>query len=510
MTMRTGTVVWQLAVGFLVAAGAVLADEGVKSQTVSEGVVSAPVAEVWKVFTTNEGFKALGVAKADIDFRVGGLMRTHYDPNGTIGDPNTIENQILSYEPQRMLSIKIAKSPEGFPYKNAIPGTWSVIYLDPIDANRTRVRIVGMGYTADEESQKMRAFFDQGNAHVLKTLQSRIGKSEKPDDTAAVEKIIHSLVGEWRFENKNPAGADFKGHMMAKEIMGGAFVMADTELGIGGKMSPHGHAIFGRDPIGGGMRAWDFGEKGAVSSASVNLVNGNHLTYQWTQQRAGGPPTEYFIDETLEGPDALRFEAFALNDSDKRGERPSHEPMVNVLWKRVTESSSGTANAASESGDPKFSGDRFINGKRIENEVTVAAPIDKVWQAWTTTEGVKTFFSENAKVDLRVGGPYEIYFRKDAPEGSRGSEGCEVLSFLPKEMLSFSWNAPPENPEIRKQRTVVVVQLTDLGSHGTKVKLTQNGFGEGSEWDTVRGHFEKAWPMVLKSLKESVEGTAQH
>lgn len=509
---------WQAAVIGMFAAVAAVAEENNTTQTVQEAVINAPVSEIWKAFTTNDGYKAFGVAKADIDFRVGGKMRTHYDPQGTIGDPNTIENIILSFEPERMLSMKVVKAPENFPFKTAINNMWTVIHLDPIDGGHARVRVVGMGFTPEDESQKMRAFFDKGNAQVLKILQSRLGRGDSQDDAAATEKAIHSLAGEWAFASKGPDGGEFRGHMVARVMMGRSFVLAESELGDANKLSPHGHGIFGRDPNGGGMRVWDFGEQGAISSAPVTLVGGNHLNYQWVQQRAGGPAKEYFIDETLESADALRFELFDLRDSDKRGERPQHDPMVNVLWKRVgaaqsaanPASNGGAAKAASNGNDDlRFTGERFVTGKRIEREVTVAAPVEKIWRAWTTTEGVTSFFSEGAKVDLRVGGPYEIYFRKDAPEGSRGSEGCEVLSFLPKEMLSFSWNAPPENPEIRKQRTIVVVQLTDLGERGTKVKLTQNGFGEGSEWDTVRGHFEKAWPMVLKSLKETLEGTTQ-
>ena len=48
------------------------------------------------------------MAHADVDLKVGGKMLTHYDPKGRIGDPDTIENTILSFEPKRMLSIKVA------------------------------------------------------------------------------------------------------------------------------------------------------------------------------------------------------------------------------------------------------------------------------------------------------------------------------------------------------------------------------------------------------------------
>ncbi len=113
------------------------------------------------------------VAHSEIDLRVGGLMRTHYDPKGEIGDAQTIENRILSFEPGRMLSIQVSKAPLGFPFPDAIKAMWTVIYLTPEAGAQTRVRIVGLGFGDDPDSQKMRQYFDRGNAYTLRKLQER-------------------------------------------------------------------------------------------------------------------------------------------------------------------------------------------------------------------------------------------------------------------------------------------------------------------------------------------------
>ena len=62
---------------------------------------------------------------------------------GVIGDKNTIINQILAFEPQRMLSIRNTKAPEGFPHAELFNKTWSVIYFDAVDDLREKgARIV--------------------------------------------------------------------------------------------------------------------------------------------------------------------------------------------------------------------------------------------------------------------------------------------------------------------------------------------------------------------------------
>ncbi|MBI4481332.1 MAG: SRPBCC domain-containing protein [Acidobacteria bacterium] len=141
------------------------------SPIVSEGVVEASVEAVWTAWTANDALRAWLAPHAEIDLRLGGLMRTNYNPQGALGDAQTIENTILSFEPGRMISIRVAKFPDGFPFPNAVGEMWTAIYFETAGQGRTRVRIGGLGFRADEESQRMRAFFDRGNAATLRHLQ---------------------------------------------------------------------------------------------------------------------------------------------------------------------------------------------------------------------------------------------------------------------------------------------------------------------------------------------------
>jgi uncharacterized protein YndB with AHSA1/START domain len=142
--------------------------------------VAAPLDDVWTAFTTKEGLESWMVAHSEIDLKIGGQMRTHYDPKGTIGDAKTIENTIICYDPKRMLASKVSKPPEGFPFPHAVKNMWTVIYFEANSPTTTRVRSVGLGFGDDEESKKMRAFFDRGNAFTLKKLQEKFA-SKKSD-----------------------------------------------------------------------------------------------------------------------------------------------------------------------------------------------------------------------------------------------------------------------------------------------------------------------------------------
>jgi len=140
-----------------------------------------------------------------------------------------------------------------------------------------------------------------------------------------------------------------------------------------------------------------------------------------------------------------------------------------------------------------------LTDRTIERETVMALPRAEAWARWTTHAGLLTFFGADNRVELRQGGPYEIYFLMDQPYGLRGSEGCTILSYLPEHMLSFTWNAPPDQPFVRDNpyKTFVVLNFDDAEG-GTRVRLTHLGWPAGDAWDTAFAYFENAWTRVMQ------------
>lgn len=148
----------------------------------------------------------------------------------------------------------------------------------------------------------------------------------------------------------------------------------------------------------------------------------------------------------------------------------------------------------------------------IDVKGVIPATRAEVWRALTTNEGVREYLTPATNIELRLGGPMEIYFAPDGPEGERGSEGCVFLSYIPYEMVSFTWNAPPHLKHAREHRTWVVVRMSEH-EDGTHVHLLHLGWDEmkqqfpehADEWDQTRGYFERAWPAVLGAMKMRFE-----
>ena len=132
--------------------------------------------------------------------------------------------------------------------------------------------------------------------------------------------------------------------------------------------------------------------------------------------------------------------------------------------------------------------DRILRG-----EVVVQAPVAEVWKAWTTPEGIATFFAPVGRVDLRVEGTYDIWFNPDGRPGERGAEGMRILDVDPMARFAFTWDAPPSIPTIRGKRTMVVIDFEPVGEGVTRVRLTHLGWGEGEDWDRAYEYFDRAW-----------------
>jgi uncharacterized protein YndB with AHSA1/START domain len=143
--------------------------------------------------------------------------------------------------------------------------------------------------------------------------------------------------------------------------------------------------------------------------------------------------------------------------------------------------------------------------RSIDKDIVVAASVDEVWSAWTTREGIVTFFAPDAVVDARVGGAFHIHINPLAPAGQKGADDMRFLAIQPKKMISFDWNAPPNLPEARAQRTFVIVRFAPVDSKTTRVTLHHTGWGDGGEWDKAFAYLDRAWSGVLGSLKKRFE-----
>ena len=138
---------------------------------VHEVMVDAPVARAWAAYTTTEGWRAWVTPNAEVDLRVGGVIRTNYRKSGKLTDDDAIVNHIINYVPERVLTIQAELAPH-FPevLKSREKQLYNVVTFQSLPDNKTKIVSYGTGYRDTPELQKMLKFFVKANESTLLEL----------------------------------------------------------------------------------------------------------------------------------------------------------------------------------------------------------------------------------------------------------------------------------------------------------------------------------------------------
>jgi|GEM_PF-763833 len=153
-----------------VAVSATRGSDGKHSLT-HETIVPASPADVWQAVSTVAGWRTWAVPVAwapEPD-----VIETSYTPTAQSGDASTIRQRIIAAIPERLLVFRTIRAPERFPHFETYAQVTSIIELEAVGENRTRVRLTGAGYADTEAGRQLLAFFREGNRVSLERLRQR-------------------------------------------------------------------------------------------------------------------------------------------------------------------------------------------------------------------------------------------------------------------------------------------------------------------------------------------------
>lgn len=136
---------------------------------------------------------------------------------------------------------------------------------------------------------------------------------------------------------------------------------------------------------------------------------------------------------------------------------------------------------------------RDAGGHRVQQlEATIAAPVAKVWAAFTTDAGFTGWAAPVAHVTLANDGMIEASYSLHARIGDADNIRNRIVAYVPERVLVLANdNAPKGAPfdaeAFKAIRTVIEFQ--DMGDGRTRVVESGVGYGEGPKFDSVYKHF---------------------
>jgi uncharacterized protein YndB with AHSA1/START domain len=145
-----------------------------------------------------------------------------------------------------------------------------------------------------------------------------------------------------------------------------------------------------------------------------------------------------------------------------------------------------------------------LDGTRVlQQSIDVPASILEVWEALTTSEGLRSWAVPMASVDFRLGGIWESSYRHDAAVGDPANIKNRFLAFLPPRLLVIqAVQAPPDfpHPELLPE-IFTVFESAQLGPELTRVTVSMVGYREGDGYDAIYRLFERGNEWTLRKLR---------
>jgi uncharacterized protein YndB with AHSA1/START domain len=136
-------------------------------------------------------------------------------------------------------------------------------------------------------------------------------------------------------------------------------------------------------------------------------------------------------------------------------------------------------------------------------ERVINASQETLFELWTETEKIKTWLVDEAELDARPGGVFNLRMGGKVVEGEKASKLAMNGHFLvlePHDHLEFTWGFAEERIGVPQDSSTVAVDFIPEGE-GTLVRISHSGlpagrdsspFSERNGWNIMIEHLEKA------------------
>jgi uncharacterized protein YndB with AHSA1/START domain len=127
---------------------------------------------------------------------------------------------------------------------------------------------------------------------------------------------------------------------------------------------------------------------------------------------------------------------------------------------------------------------------RIERELRIDAPIERVWQVITDAAYVARWFGDRAEIDLRPGGA-AVFGWTEYGDGHAVVERVE-----PPREFAFRWAREHDVPYAQAATTTLVEFSLAPDGGGTRLRLVESGFTD----ETHQKENSGGWDAELADL----------
>ncbi len=135
----------------------------------------------------------------------------------------------------------------------------------------------------------------------------------------------------------------------------------------------------------------------------------------------------------------------------------------------------------------------------------IPAPPAEVWTALSTPDGWARWGTKTAYLDFRQGGQIETSYAANAPRGHRDNIRNQIIDIVPERLLVIRNVQAPRDffgDAALFGRIVGTIRL-EPEAGGTRLTLSQEGYGATPAFDNLYSHFAWGNAYTLDGLRKS-------
>ena len=135
----------------------------------------------------------------------------------------------------------------------------------------------------------------------------------------------------------------------------------------------------------------------------------------------------------------------------------------------------------------------------VRQQINIAAGPRKVWRAFTTAEGLCSWWADEARVEAREGG--RIVVTTEGDDGEPQEERGLFHVLRPTRRIEIAWD---KNAKVPTAGTRIAVQVARDGDE-TRVSIVHSGTAVDED-EELRDTLDGDWRRALRALRSSLEG----
>lgn len=136
-------------------------------------------------------------------------------------------------------------------------------------------------------------------------------------------------------------------------------------------------------------------------------------------------------------------------------------------------------------------------------ELTVKAPIDSVWNAYTTKKGWENWAVSLAEVDLKVGGYIKTNYNEQGKIGDSTTIVTHIINYVPNRLLTLQAEITDNFPEFMKDDAkdfFNIIYFHELENGDTNIKSFGIGYKNTPKYLALMDYFIPANEKTLMNL----------